>query len=268
MPKKNVKKTSKFINQPFDFTLCIVIILLLALGIIMLLSASSPSAFAETGDSYAYVRRQIAFAVVGVILMIILSKIDYRFYKKFYKIAYVISIILLVLVLIAGEEAGGAKRWINIGFSFQPSEVVKIALIIFYAGWLTKNKDELSKFGKGFLKHLLPLIPIAGLLMLQPHFSTTMVIVGICSIMMIMAGCKFKHFLLSGITVGIPGIVALIMFTDYRLQRVITFLNPWADKQDTGWQVIQSLYAIGSGGLFGAGLRRKQTKIFIFTRST
>ena len=104
------------------------------------------------------------------------------------------------------------------------------------------------------------LAPIIGLLMLQPHFSASIVIVGICSIMMIVAGCKFKHFTFTAGSIGIPIIIALILFSPYRLQRVVTFLDPWQDPTDTGWQVIQSLYAIGSGGLFGSGLGESKQK--------
>ena len=133
-------------------------------------------------------------------------------------------------------------------------------MIIFYAGILVKNRDELNKYGKGFIKHVLLLAPIIGLLLLEPHFSASIVIIGICSIMMIIAGCKFWHFLATGLAVGVPAIVALVAFSPYRLQRVITFLDPWKDATGDGWQVIQSLYAIGSGGLFGAGLGESKQK--------
>ena len=123
-----------------------------------------------------------------------------------------------------------------------------------------KNRDELPLYGKGFIKHMCMLAPIIGLLLLEPHFSSSIVIIGICSIMMIMAGCKFWHFLATGGAVGVPGAIALIIFSDYRLQRVITFLDPWKDATGDGWQVIQSLYAIGSGGLFGAGLGESKQK--------
>ena len=194
--------------------------------------------------------------------MMFISKIDYRFYQKFYKHAWVVSFILLVLVLVAGREVNGATRWIYVTdtLSFQPSEIVKILMIIFYAGILVKNRDELNKYGKGFIKHMIFLAPIIGLLLLQPHFSSSIVIIGICSIMMIMAGCKFWHFLATGGGIGIPLLIGLIVTSPYRLQRVVTFLDPWKDASDTGWQVIQSLYAIGSGGLFGAGLGESKQK--------
>lgn len=138
MQKKTnkVKKVSKFVNNQFDFLLCITILLLLALGIIMVLSASAPSALASENDSYAFVKKQAGFAVLGITLMFIISKIDYRFYKKYYWMIYFVSwaILLLVVVPGIGRSVKGATRWINLGFGqFQPSEITKIGLIIFYA---------------------------------------------------------------------------------------------------------------------------------------
>ena len=135
--QKKVKEKKKVIQKPFDFTLCITIFLLLALGIVMVLSASAPSTLSEYGNSYHYVIRQVEFAAVGLILMFIVSRVDYRIYKRFYKWAYVISIIALASVVFPGigVEVNGAKRWIDVGFGpFQPSEIAKIGLIIFFAG--------------------------------------------------------------------------------------------------------------------------------------
>ncbi len=262
MAKKKNKTFSSFVNNPIDFTLVITILLLLSIGLIMVLSASSPSALSEYGNSYEFFSKQLLFAVLGIIAMLFISKIDYRFYQKFYKYAWVIAFILLVLVLVGGRTINGAKRWIYITetLSFQPSELVKILMIIFYAGILVKNRDDLPKYGKGFIKHLIFLAPIIILLMLEPHFSSSIVIIGICAIMMIMAGCKFWHFLATGAVVGIPAAIVLIVTSPYRLQRVTTFLDPWKDATGDGWQVIQSLYAIGSGGLFGAGLGQSKQK--------
>ena len=255
MAKTKKGKFSSFLNNPMDFTLLITIILLLGVGLVMLLSASSPSALADTGDSYYYFKRQLIFAVLGVIAMFAISKIDYRFYNKFYIHAYVVSLILLAAVLLIGTESNGAQRWIYITetLSFQPSEIVKFLIIVFYAGILVKNRDELPKFKNGFLKHFFWVLPIIGLLLLQPHFSASVVILGIVVVMMLVAGCKFRHFLTAG-SILIPIVIILVVLEPYRLQRVLTFLDPWQDATDTGWQVIQSLYAIGSGGLFGVGL--------------
>ena len=255
MTKKKREKFSSFLNNPMDFTLLITIILLLGIGLVMLLSASSPSALADTGDSYYYFKRQLIFAILGVVAMFAISKIDYRFYQKFYIHSYVISIILLVAVLLVGREINGAQRWIYLTetFSFQPSEMVKFLIIVFYAGILVKNRDDLPKFKNGFLKHFFWVLPIIGLLLLQPHFSASVVILGIVVVMMLVAGCKFRHFLTVG-SILIPIVIVLVVLEPYRLQRVLTFLDPWQDATGDGWQVIQSLYAIGSGGLFGVGL--------------
>ena len=142
--KKKEKSFSSFLNNPFDFTLVITILLLLSMGLVMVLSASSPSALAESGNSYAYFSKQLIFAILGVIFMAGISKIDYRFYQKFYKHAWWLSIILLILVKVMGTEVNGAKRWIKITetLSFQPSELVKFLMIIFYAGILVRDRDE------------------------------------------------------------------------------------------------------------------------------
>ena len=205
---KKKKNFSSFVNNPIDFTLLITILLLLSIGLIMVLSASSPSALSETGNSYSFFSKQLIFAILGIIAMLFISKVDYRFYKKFYKHAWWIALLLLALVLVAGKTINGAKRWIYLteSLSFQPSEFVK------------------------------------------------------CSVMMIMAGCKFWHFIATGGVVGLPAMIFLIIKEPYRLQRVVTFLDPWKDATGNGWQVIQSLYAIGSGGLFGTGLGESKQK--------
>ena len=260
--KKKEKNFSSFLNNPIDFTLVITVLLLLGVGLVMVLSASSPSALSQYGNSYSYFSKQLIFAILGLIAMVFISKIDYRFYQKFYKHAWWISILLLVAVKVAGKEVNGAKRWIYITetLSFQPSEIVKFLMIIFYAGILVKNRDELGLYGKGLIKHCLFVVPIIGLLLLQPHLSASVVILGIVCIMMIVAGCKFKHFLFTGLGVGIPGLAGLIAMAPYRLERFVTFLDPFKYKNDEGWQVVQSLYAIGSGGLFGVGLGDSKQK--------
>lgn len=263
--KEKSKGFSAFLNNPVDFTLVITVLLLLSLGLVMVLSASSPKSLQTYSNSYHFFIRQLGFAVLGLFGMYFVSKIDYRIYQKFYKQAWWLSIILLVAVLIFGSDSHGAKRWIDLGiFTFQPSEIVKILMIIFYAGILVKNRDDLGKFGKGLVKHVLFLVPIIALLILEPHISTSMVIIFTCCVMLIMAGCKFWQFLATGavLTGGIGSIATVLYFVSDKFQekfqyivtRVITFTDPWQDATGDGWQVIQSLYAIGSGGLFGTGL--------------
>ena len=266
------KKIASFSKNSIDYTLLITVLLLLSLGLIMVLSASSPTALSEGRSSYAYFIRQAIFAILGLVAMYIISKIDYRIYKRFYKIAYIVSIVLLLLVLLIGREVNGATRWIYVteSLSFQPSELVKFFMIVFYAAILTKNRESLGKYFKGLVKHILFLVPIIGLLLLEPHLSTSIVIITVCCVMMIAAGCKFIQFLLSGIVAGgIGGVAITIAYFasetlrdkfQYAVTRVVTFLDPWQDATGSGWQVIQSLYAIGSGGLFGLGLGQSKQK--------
>ncbi len=262
--KKNIKNSDK----PFDFILLIDVLVMLSLGIVMVLSASSPSSLAETGSSYYYVKTQAFCGVVGIILMLIISKIDYKIYKKFYKIIYIASLILLGAVAFIGHEVAGAKRWIDLGFvTFQPSEVAKIGLIIFYAALLSNRRDSLDELLKGFIYSFIWLIPVVAILVfVQNHLSATLVIIMIISVMMLMAGVKFRYFLTfgtAGATLGGIGLYLMAKFTGegkFRINRIINFLDPWSDSTGTGWQVIQSLYAIGSGGLFGVGLGNSTQK--------
>ena len=269
--QKKTKKVSKFVNNQFDFILCITVILLLALGIIMVLSASAPSALSTTGNSYTYVKKQLIFAIAGIFVMLFLSKVDYRFYKKYYWQIYFISWIILLLVLVPGlgYSVKGATRWIKIGgFQFQPSELTKIGLIIFFAGYLSDHKDELYDLKKGFIKPICFLIPPIGILFcVQNHLSVSLVICIITIVMMFIAGCRLKHFAVVGI-VGISLIIGIFGFMQisgagegsFRLDRISTYFDPWADAQGTGYQTVQSLYAIGSGGMFGLGLGNSKQK--------
>ncbi len=267
--KKRSRRVSGFANNQFDFTLCIAVLVLLAMGIIMVLSASAPSALSSTGSSYTFVRKQLLFAAFGIAAMFFMSKVDYRFLKKYYWIIYHISWMVLLLVLVPGfgVSVNGALRWVNIGFTqFQPSEITKIGLIIFYAGYLTDHKDELSDFKKGFLKPLaFAALPIGILFVVQNHMSVSLIIGIITITMMMMAGCKISHFLLSAVVgtsmiFGGMGLLKIKGKGGFRLDRISTFFNPWSDSLGTGYQMVQSLYAIGSGGFFGVGLGNSKQK--------
>ena len=235
----------------------------------MILSASAPSALSTTGNSYTFVIKQFAFAIIGLILMFVISKIDYRFYKKYYWPIYFGSwlVLLLVLVPTLGVSVKGATRWVNLGFTqFQPSELTKIGMIIFYAGYLADHKAKLTDFWKGFIKPLCFIIPpIAILFLVQNHLSVSLIIIIISITMMVMAGCRIQHFAATGAfgVLGLGTIVGLLQMTGkggFRLDRISTYFNPWADAQGTGYQMVQSLYAIGSGGFFGVGLGESKQK--------
>ena len=266
---KSKKTISSFVNNQFDFILFLIIIILLSLGIVMVLSASAPSAIAESGNSYSYVKTQLLAAVIGIGLMIGISKIDYRIYKNFYKIFYVISVGILPLVLIPGlgVEANGATRWIDVGFiQFQPSEITKIGLIIFYAGYLTDHKSELKSFKNGFVRPLSWIIPpIFILYFVQNHLSASVVTAAVTCVMMIMAGCRLIYFVITGLIGALAVTVGIIALQatgkgGFRIKRIMSFMDPWADATEVGWQAVQGLYAIGSGGLFGVGLGESKQK--------
>lgn len=265
---KEIKNSKNISKGSIDFILLIDVLLMLALGIVMVMSASSPTSLSETGKSYTYVKTQALSAVMGLIAMFIVSKMDYKIYKKFYKIIYVAIIILLASVAVIGKSVGGAKRWIDLGFiSFQPSELAKIGLIIFYASLLKNNKERLNKLWGGFFYPIAFLVPVIAILIgVQNHLSATVLIVMIVAVMMIMAGSRLRYFLSFGLAGAGLGGIALFIYAkitgagSFRIQRLVTFLNPFADTQGSGWQIIQSLYAIGSGGLFGVGLGNSTQK--------
>jgi len=267
-PNNKVTKQSQF-----DFILFITVLVMLGFGLVMVLSASSPSALSEGRSSYAYVTTQAISAGIGIVAMLFISKIDYRKWAKFYKIAYIGSIALLLAVLIPGlkYDSHGATRWIKTpipGLStFQPSELVKIAMIIFFARYLTEHKADLHTFFKGFICPLLWIAPIIAILIfVQSHLSASVIIGMVVVILMLMAGTKMKYFVTVGVPVAGIGGVALYVLAKYfekgayRLARITSFIDPWADPTGDGWQVIQSLYAIGSGGLFGVGLGNSTQK--------
>ncbi|MCI8964968.1 MAG: putative lipid II flippase FtsW [Clostridia bacterium] len=249
-------------KEPVDFILLVTVLILLLTGIIMVLSASSPTSLSEYGDSYKYLYKQAFSAGIGLVVMSILAKVDYRFFKRYYKIIYIFCIGLLCLIFLFGSSAKGATRWIDLGIiKFQPSEVAKVGIIIFYAEYLTRKKDKINTFKEGFLKPLLWLIPIIIIVyVFQNHLSATFVICVLAVLLMFMAGTKISYFIKLGVPVIAAGILYIVKKGGFRLTRIFSFFNPWADATDSGWQIIQSLYAIGSGGLFGAGLGNSKQK--------
>ena len=272
--QSKTKSVNKEKKRQVDFVLVVIIIILLAFGIVMVLSASAPSALAETGSSYTYFFSQLRFAAMGLVVMWIVSRIDYHIYKKFYWPVYWISIGILLLVLIPGlgSESGGATRWIDLGFlRFQPSEITKVGLIIFFAGYLTDHKNDLRDFKKGFLLPLVFLaIPVLIALFIQNHLSVGIVMSLITIVMMLVAGCRLFHFVATGLVVGGAGAAALVTYLStagdqasdlsFRFGRILNFMDPWQDATGLGWQTIQGLYALGSGGLFGVGLGESKQK--------
>lgn len=251
-------------KKQFDVVLFIAVIFLILFGLVMIYSASSIWAEYKFDDAFKYVRGQALFIGIGIIFMIVISKIDYTWYYKKTNIILGVCLLLLVLVLIPGigSVRNGSRSWFGIGsFGVQPSEFAKLGLIIFTAKYLTKSNKFLKDIKKGIIPILLVLFLVFGLTMLQPDFGTGMIIVVSILAMMFVAGVDMKFFLILG-GLGIFGIIGLIAIAPYRMDRIISFLNPWSDPLGTGFQIIQSLYAIGPGGLLGMGFLNSRQKHF------
>ncbi|CAM3186261.1 stage V sporulation protein E [Sporolactobacillus spathodeae] len=235
---------------------------LLVIGLVMVYSASVVSASNKFGDALYFLKRQMLFAGVGVALLLAVMKIDYHVWRKYAKIGLGVCFLLLLIVLIPGVglARGGARSWLGIGaFSIQPSEFMKFALIIYLAKHLTERQNKLDRFARGLLVELSPVLLAFGLIMLQPDLGTGMVLVLTCLTMIFVAGARIKHFLMMGLA-GVCGFAALIISEPYRMKRITSFLDPWQDPNYTGFQIIQSLLAIGPGGLFGFGLGQSRQK--------
>jgi len=216
------------------------------------------------GNPYKYVLQQGIFLIIGIILMIVFSKIDYNIYKKYANTFLGICFLLLVIVLIPGigSVRNGSRSWFGLlGFGFQPSELSKIALIIFVSKYLSKN-DKIKKYTFKFMGPILFIIFLFFfLILLEPDFGTGMVIVASLIGLIFISGCDVSIFYKLGV-LGIIGIIVLIIIAPYRMDRITSFLNPWSDPLGSGFQMIQSLYAIGPGGLLGFGFLNSRQKHF------
>ncbi|MBQ2614679.1 MAG: putative lipid II flippase FtsW [Clostridia bacterium] len=232
--------------------------LLLAFGLVMLFSAGSARAFVNFGDSMWYFKNQLKGVLIGSVAMYGLSVFDYHRLAKWAFHILLVSAGLLVLVIIpgVGTTINGATRWL---FGFQPSEIAKFAIILFFSVSLSKNQEKLTDFKQGFLPYLIVLGVFVLLLAMEPHFSC-IVLIGLTGFLLLfIAGAKVKHFVIIAIPVLI-GVVLMIALEPYRLKRVVAFLDPFSDMQGAGYQIVQSLYAIGSGGIFGVGLGQSRQK--------
>ena len=239
-------------------------IILATFGLLMVYSSSSIWSEYKFNDSFYYVKHQAIFFLAGIVAILIIRKVDYNIYKSKANIILFICLALLILVLIPGigKVRNGSRSWFGIGaFGFQPSELSKIALIIFTAKYLANNEKEVRNFKKGILPILLIIGLFFALIMLEPDFGTGMVIVMTLVSMLFVSNIKLSFFGYTGLA-GLLGIVGLIIIAPYRMSRIISFLNPWSDPLGSGFQIIQSLYALGPGGLFGLGFGNSIQKHF------
>jgi len=240
-----------------DYLLVISVILLTIFGLIMITSASYIWAEYKFNNPYKYLINQGIFFILSIIMMYIVSKINYSILYKYSKLILLIVLILLILVIIpgVGSVRNGSRSWFSIGgFGIQPSEFAKLSIIIFASRYLSDNKNK--RLFVLFLGLLL-----FGLIMLQPDFGTGMVLIMIVISMLFISGMKMSFFIKIGF-IGIIGLAILIIIAPYRLKRILSFLDPWSDPLGSGFQIIQSLYAIGPSGLFGLGLGNSIQKHF------
>lgn len=262
------KKTEK--KKAVDFTLFLSIMVLVFIGIIMVFSASWPEAMQKFDNGYYFLRKQLTSASLGFFVLIILMNIDYRYYKKFALPIFLIAIILGLLIFSPlGVEQKGARRWLQIvGFRFMPSDLIKLGSIIFFSAFLSNKKDRISTLLYGTVPALTIIGISCGLIYLQKDLGTTVTLAGTMMTMFFVAGMKLPHLFALG--AGAGGLLYFAITSEgneYRLARVTAFRDPFADKLDTGWQAVQSLYAIGSGGLFGLGLGKSRQKFFYIPES-
>ena len=241
----------------------LIVLIILVIGLTMVYSSSHIWAQYKENDALYYLKRQGLFMILGLILLFIFSKIDYHLYQKYSHLILIVSFLLLILVLIPGIGIvrGGSRSWFNLGiFALQPSEIFKIALIIYVSDYISHHYHQMKK-----LRYCLKPLIVMGLgfllIMLQPDFGSGFVMCCSILVMIILTPFPFRYVVFLGCA-GVIAIVLMILSAPYRLKRIIAFLDPFQDPLGSGYQVIQSLYAIGSGGLFGLGLGKSRQKYF------
>ena len=241
----------------FDYSLLLIVIFLVCFGLIMLYSTSAYNATLKFNNPTFYLKQQIKATLIGIVGMAVIARIDYRIWAKLSPLAYIGAIGLSTLVLFIGYEYNGSKRWLSIGpLSFQPAEFAKIAIIIFVAYLISKAPKSISKFST-MVKIILIVAPIVGLVAVN-NLSSAIIILGIAVIMIFVSSPKYAQFMALGL-IGVGGMAGFLLFASYRVERLKVWLSP--EDYDKGFQTLQGLYAIGSGGLFGKGLGESMQKL-------
>jgi len=242
----------------------IVTVLLICLGVIMIYSSSSIYAWEKYDDSFFFLKRHLSFLITGILLAFLAMTYNYKKIAKISRPLLIASFILLILVLIPGigKEVSGARRWFRYKiFSFQPSELATMAVIIYLADFISRKENMIKDFFRGFLPPLLVLGMAACLILMQPDLGTALALGIVVFIMLFISGVKLQY-LISLIVASIPALFFLIFAVPYRRMRIMAFLNPWMDPKGSGFQIIQSQIALGSGGLLGTGLGHSRQKLF------
>lgn len=242
-----------------DLPYLLLTLLLTAVGLVMLFSASYARAYYVTGNSTSYFTSQLVFALMGVAVLFLVSRVPYAWYQKMSRVLYFVTLGLLLAVKLVGTNVNGATRWVSIGFvQFQPSEIAKLSLIISLSAMMTRERERIKSF-RVFLSCAAALMIVALLLILEPHFSATIIVCALCFFLMLVGGVNRKYLGLVA-AIGVAGLLFLLLAGGYTSDRITAWRNPEADPLDTGLQILQSEYAIGSGGLLGLGFGKGRQK--------
>ena len=250
--------------ERFDMILLLMAVILTCFGVVMVYSASSVMAAKKFHDGFYFLKRQSLFALLGFSVMAAAMHIDYHLWKKVAVPLFLACFFMLLLVFMPGigGTAKGASRWIRLpGFNFQPSELAKVALILYMAYSLDKRQEKLKQFMAGFFPYLLILGVFIAVLLAQHDMGAALTMLTVAIVMLFAAGTKVQYILGMGL-VALPGICLLVLTKAYRMRRITAFLDPWQDPTDAGFQIIQSWLALGTGGFFGQGLGEGKQKLF------
>ena len=261
VPRKEKEKLKAERKKgPMDLPFFLLVVLLASIGLIMMFSASYAAAYYFQGDSTHFLVKQAGFSLAGVALMLIISRMNYQYFRVFSIPAMVVALILLILVPFIGRRINGATRWIYIGpISVQPSEIAKVAVIMCFASMISVFKEKMKTFKYGVLPFVLILGVIAGLMMLQPHLSGMILIIAVGAVMLFAGGVHWAWFAGAG-AAGVGGIWFVLNNMAHSVARLRIWFDPWIDPRGDGFQIIQSLYAVGSGGFLGLGIGKSRQK--------
>lgn len=260
---KPKRKKSEYVSGKLDITFLSFVLILFTIGLVMLFSASYAYSYEYYGNSYKFITRQALFGAVGIVIMLGISKIDYHFWRRFAWIAYAVTIIMLGILLVLPPMVDGmdVKRWIVIGpVNFQPSEVAKFAVILLFSSLIAANQKQMKSFR--FIVFLVLLLGLTcGLVVLEPHLSATVLIFAIGVVLLVVGGIPKRYiFAGAGAAAGLGVLAVATGFIGYGSDRIKYWLDPWADPTGLGFQTIQSLLAIGSGGILGRGIGQSRQK--------